>query len=226
MSPGCFSTWLLAIACSLLSACALLSKAEPLVPRYFTPEDTSGIHEGKATVLPPGLEPRKLRLGSVRAGSQLRERIVFRNSSHELGYYEDRRWTERPEAYLRRALARTLFEQRGLVRVVSGPAPTLDIELVAFEEVRGPEHEARAQAIITLDDDRVGSFQQTVTVEQPVRSDAKADDADAAVDALAIALQECVKQIADRVIAMLVSAPAETPTRGDSPLNRRAVGVE
>lgn len=219
--------WLIAMACSLLTACALLSKAEPLMPRYFTPEDGSGVSEGSGAVRPAaGLAPKELRLGNVRSGSQLRERLVFRNSSHELGYYEDRRWTERPEAYLRRALARSLFEERGLVRVVSGSAPTLDVELVAFEELRGREHKARVQVIITLDDDRVGSFQQTVTVEQPVRADTKGDDAAATVDALAIALQQCVSQVADHVIAKLASAPAGAPARVDSPRSSKGVGLE
>jgi cholesterol transport system auxiliary component len=199
------TVWLCAAACGLLAACALLSKTEPLVPRYFTPEDGSPVAAQRATAR--SSETRQLRLGRIRGGSQLRERIMFRDSAHELGYYDDRRWTERPEAYLRRALARTLFEERGVVRVVSGSAPTLDAELVAFEEIRAPEHKARVQVIITLDDDRIGSLQETITVEQPVRRDAKDDDADAVVDALAIALHQCVAQIADRVMTKLVVTP-------------------
>jgi cholesterol transport system auxiliary component len=201
-------TWLGLAACSLLTACALLSKAEPLVPRYFTPENGSTASTApRAPVRAPASETRQLRLGRVMGGSQLRERIMFRDSAHGLGYYEDRRWTERPEAYLRRALARTLFEERGLVRVVSGSAPTLEAELVAFEDILAPEHKARVQVIITLDGDRVGSLQETITVEQPVPGDAQADDADAMIDALAIALGRCVAQIADRVMAKLVVTP-------------------
>jgi cholesterol transport system auxiliary component len=202
------TAWLVAAACSLLTACALFSKAAPLAPRYFTPEDGSAAAAQRGVGQAPASETRQLRLGGVRGGSQLRERIMFRDSAHELGYYEDRRWTERPEAYLRRALARALFEERGLVRVVSGSAPTLDAELIAFEEIRAPEHKARVQVIITLDDDRIGSLQETITVEKPVRRDAPGDDADAAVEALAAALHQCVTQIADRVTAKLVSAPA------------------
>jgi cholesterol transport system auxiliary component len=197
--------WFGPAACSLLTACALLSKAAPLVPRYFTPENGAAAAAApRAPVQPAASETRQLRLGRVRGGSQLRERIMFRDSAHELGYYEDRRWTERPEAYLRRALARTLFEERGLVRVVSGSAPTLEAELVAFEEIRAPEHKARVQVIITLNGDRVGSLQETITVEQPLPRDAKGDDADTTVDALATALHQCVAQIADRVMAKLL----------------------
>lgn len=199
--------WFVALACCLLTSCALLSKAEPLVPRYFTPEDGSGAEAQRPTAQAGASVPMRLRLGNVRGGSQLRERIMFRDSDHELGYYEDRRWTERPEAYLRRAIARMLFEERGLVRVVSGAVTTLDLELVAFEEIRAPKHMVRVQVIVSLDNDRIGSTQETITVERPTRSDAKDDDADAAVTALAVALDDCVAQIADRVMAKLASTP-------------------
>jgi cholesterol transport system auxiliary component len=203
--------WLGVAACSLLGACALLSKAEPLVPRYFTPEDGSSAAEPHA-MLQASASARRLRLASVRGGSQLRERIMFRDSAHELGYYPDRRWTERPEAYLRRALARTLFEERGLLSVASGSLPTLEVELVAFEEVRAPEHKARVQVVITLEDERSGSEQATITIEQPVQSNARGDEAEAAVDALASALQRCVNQIADRVLAKLMAPTAQEPS--------------
>jgi cholesterol transport system auxiliary component len=199
------TAWLGLAACSLLAACALLSKAAPLEPRYFTPEDGATVHAPRVASQPASSESRQLRLGSVRGSSQLRERIVFRDSAHERGYYEDRRWTERPEAYLRRALARALFEERGLVRVVSGVGPMLEAELVAFEELRAPEHAVRVQVIITLDDDRTASLQETISVEQRVTSNAK-DDAEATVDALASALQTCVAQIADRVMVQLSAA--------------------
>ena len=102
-----------------LSACALLGKNEPVVPRYFTPE-----YDGDA----PGTPARsdlQLRLGRVEGWSNVRERMAIRNSAREVFYYEDRRWTERPEIYLRRALSRTLFEERGVVASLSGRTVTL-----------------------------------------------------------------------------------------------------
>jgi cholesterol transport system auxiliary component len=133
---------------------------------------------------------------------------VYRDSDHELGYYEDRRWTERPETYLRRALARALFEDRGLLRVVSGMAPTLEAELVAFEEIRAPAHKVRMQVIITLDDDRVGYLEQTITTEQDVPSD---DNGAAVATALSATLRLGVSQIADLVTAKLSTLPPPTP---------------
>jgi len=207
VNPRTHRTWLAVAACSVLASCALLSKAEPLVPRYFTPENRATARH-HAAPLGVGLEARRVRLGSVSGGSQLRERIVFRSSPHELAYYADRRWTERPEAYLRRALARALFEDRGLVRVASGPAPTLDAELVAFEEIRAPERKVRVQVIMTLDDDHGASQQATISVDRPIRSAGASDDAAAVVEALSIALEQCVAQIAERVVESVGTAAA------------------
>lgn len=191
--------WLsLAVA---LPACALLGKSDPFVPRYFTPE-----YAGRAVAVParPGLQ---LRLGRVEGGSHLRERLAVRNAAHELSYAEDRRWTERPEVYLRRALSRTLFEERGLVESQSGRAVTLDVELVAFEEVEEP-HLGRLQARLALRDDRVALLVETITAEQPVAGGGDGDPAHAAVEALSLALRAGVDRIADRVVARLEQQPA------------------
>lgn len=191
--------WLsLAVA---LPACALLGKSDPLVPRYFTPE-----YAGRAAAVPARPGPQ-LRLGRIEGGSHLRERLAVRNAAHELTYAEDRRWTERPEVYLRRALARTLFEERGLVESQSGRAVTLDVELIAFEEVEQPPG-ARLQARLALRDDRIALVVETITVEQPVARGEEADPARAAVEALSLALRAGVDRIADRVVARLEQQPA------------------
>jgi cholesterol transport system auxiliary component len=111
-----------------------------MMPRYFSPDESRGRAQtaASATAEHEGETHAELRLGRVTAASYLGERIVFRDSNYELGYYEERRWTERPEAFLRRAVARALFEDRGLRRVVSGAATTLDIELTELTELRSP----------------------------------------------------------------------------------------
>ena len=122
----------LAIACCALPmGCALTSKADVVSPRYFSPEPAAGTRSPKAT------DKLELRLGQVSSASHLDERIAYRVGGAEMGFYDDRRWTENPEAYLRRALERDLFEERGLSRIVTGGTPILDIELTAFEELRG-----------------------------------------------------------------------------------------
>jgi len=196
--------FIVGLICCLFSACALLSKAEPRVPRYFSPERvTSGSAAAPAAAAVGGM--RQLRLGNVRGSSELQERIMYRASPHEVGYHDGLRWTERPEVFLRRALAHALFEERGVARALSGVAPTLDVELVAFEELGLPAKRARVQVIMTLEDDQRGSFQQTIVVEQPVQ--AKADAALAGIEALSTALYSCVAQIAARVSEELSNAP-------------------
>jgi len=190
------TTLLLLLGAVVLSDCALLGKNDPLVPRYFTPE-----FDGDAPRAPVRSD-LQLRLGRVEGWSHVRERMAARNSARELFYYEDRRWTERPEIYLRRALSRTLFEERGLVASLSGRAVTLDVELIAFEEIEQP-HKARMQALLVLRDDRIGLLEETITVEQPVGKTEQADQAGAVVDALSQALQAGVTRIADRVVAKL-----------------------
>jgi cholesterol transport system auxiliary component len=180
----------------VLSGCALLGKNDPLVPRYFRPELDGDAPRARVR------SDLQLRLGRVEGWSHVRERMAARTSAQELFYYEDRRWTERPEIYLRRALSRTLFEERGLVASLSGRAVTLDVELIAFEEIEQP-HKARMQALLVLRDDRIGLLEETITVEQPVATTEQADEARAVVDALSRALQAGVTRIADRVVAKL-----------------------
>jgi cholesterol transport system auxiliary component len=186
----------------VLPGCALLGKSDPLVPRYFAPEE--GI---AATPTAPRAELR-LRLGRVVGWSHLRERMALRTASHEYVFREDRRWTERPEIYLRRELVRALFEERGLVEVHSGRALTLDVELIAFEEVEQP-HEARLVARLALRDDRVCLLEETITRVEPIAKSDPPGQARAVVEALTVALHAGVAQLADRVVAKLATVDPE-----------------
>ena len=197
-------TWL-AWAVLGLSGCALLGKSEPLVPRYFAPEAT-GPAAAVAAAAAKGLQ---LQLGRIEGGTYLRERLVVRRSAGELAYREDRRWTERPEVYLRRALARTLFEERGLVELHGGRAVTLDVELQAFEELE-PERQARLQLRLVLRDERLTLLEETFTVEEPIAAGVGPASALAVVEALSRALHLGVARAADAVVARLAleaSAP-------------------
>jgi cholesterol transport system auxiliary component len=185
--------------------CALMSKSEPIVPRYFSPERPGDVvGPGQRA---PGL-PAELRLGRVTSASHLDERLVYRASDYELGYYQERRWTEAPEEYLERRLSRALFEERGLRRVVGGAAATLEVELVAFEEIRAPKRLARVQVIVRLSDQRLVRWEETLTVDRPLAAASTGDGADAAVEGLGSALREIVERIADRVVSELAAPPA------------------
>jgi cholesterol transport system auxiliary component len=181
-----------------LAGCALLGKSEPVVPRYFTPE-----YEGSAAAPAPRGD-LQLRLGRIEASSHLSERMAARRADREIVYREGRRWTERPEIYLRRALSRALFEDRGVVEALSPRAVTLDVSLIAFEEIEEP-HQARMQVQLQLRDDRFGLLDETITVDQPVAAGA-GDPAAAVVEALAQALHAGVMRIADRVAWKLATA--------------------
>jgi cholesterol transport system auxiliary component len=185
-----------AVLCAALClcGCALLGKNAPQVPRYFMAD-----YDGDAPAAPvhTGLQ---LRLGRVEGWAHLRERLAGRHSARELYFYEDRRWSELPETFLRRALERSLFEERGLVQAQSAGGLTLDVELMAFEEIDQP-HEARLQALLVLHDGSTSLLRETITAEQPIAGGA--DPAQAAVDALTLALKDAVRHLSDDVVAAL-----------------------
>jgi len=187
--------------------CALTDKSEPLVPRYFSPERPGEVARPGVT---PATAAPELRLGHITGASYLDERIVYRDSAVELGYYAERRWTEAPEEYLRRRIGRVLFEERGLRHVVSGAAPTLEIELTAFEEIRKPKRIARVQVSVRLQDARLVRWEETLTVDQPI-PEADGDAADQMVAALSVAMASVVERIADRVTKELTPPPAAVP---------------
>jgi hypothetical protein len=54
--------------------------------------------------------------------------------------YEQRRWTEFPSRYLERAMKRALDSTPGIERVENGRVPTLDLELISFDEILAPAH--------------------------------------------------------------------------------------
>lgn len=200
-----------------LPSCALLTKNAPIQPRYFSPDLSPA---GEAIAVSATSGEGRLRLGRVLSGAHLRERMVYRTSSEEMGFYDRRRWTERPEVYLRRALSQALFESGGLTRAVSGSAPHLDAELTAFEEIRGDEHRVRVQIVMKLDGVLGGSLTETVTVEREVAGSDHEEPAPV-VRALAAALAEAVGRIQQEVLAQLALMPsrdaAEIPGAPSAP---------
>jgi cholesterol transport system auxiliary component len=179
-------------------ACAFASKGEPLSPRYFSPAggtSAGGVGAAQANV--------ELRLGQIESAAHLEERIAYRASETELGYYEDRRWTELPEGYLRRQLVQELFEVRGVRRVVSGAGATLDVELVSFEEVREGEPRARLALRFSLRDERRSRLERSLVIEEPLGSPAPDDAGQALAEAMTHALTRAVNDVADQVIRQL-----------------------
>jgi ABC-type uncharacterized transport system auxiliary subunit len=188
------------------SGCALTSKSDSVILRYFA-LDEARTHAANPAP-PPGEHaktasaPLELRLGRVNAASYLKDRIAYRDAN-EVGYYDELRWTEKPEAYVRRALARAFFEDRGIKQLISGSGPTLEVELSAFEELRGSKRAVRVELIWLLRDDQLVSTQRSFVIERPLATTKDvATPADIAT-ALSGALDEGVQRIVTQVTAAI-----------------------
>ena len=143
--------------------CALISRGSSAEWRWYTPE-LSGPSAGSAESQRGG----ELRLGRVTSGTDLGLRIAYGDGLYQIGYYQDLRWTERPQHYVQRALGRALFEQGPFHRALTGEAPTLDVEVVDFEEVKAPTtHAARISLRVVLSTDRV-LFERTILVSKAI----------------------------------------------------------
>ena len=172
----------------LLAGCALTSRSPPVELRYFAPP-------AHAPAVISGEGPL-LRLGRVAPTTLLRERIVHRDSAVERGRYETLRWTDRPEAYVRRALERALFDSHRYEQDVSGDAPTLDVDVLAFEEVRrGPRRFGRVALEYELRDAHRVLAHGTVAIDR----EAAAPNIDAVVVAIGDALDSATAELALRL---------------------------
>jgi cholesterol transport system auxiliary component len=187
------------------SGCALLNKSDSLAFRYFTPEarDRTVAVAGIGPASAPG-RVLYLRLGRVNALSYLKDRIAFRDADYEIGFYDFWQWTETPESYLRRGMQRALFEHARVHQVLSGAGPTLDLELDAFDELRGPAHAARVRVTWTLHDDQSVLLQDTVTVDRPIAIAADGKASETAPQALVAAMSDALGDVIGGIVAEVV----------------------
>lgn len=192
----------LAVAC-LSNGCALLSKSDPVVTRYFSMETAGATSPKQETPPPTAAKLPEVRLGSITGALYLEERLVFRTSANEIRYYRGRRWLEPPEASMKRMLLLSLFEQHGLQQTLSGAGPTLDVHLAAFDEIRLPHRLARIQVVVRLRNDRVVLWQETLSVDRLVVEEKDGDRALETVLAFETALATAMEQVAQRVIHSL-----------------------
>jgi ABC-type uncharacterized transport system auxiliary subunit len=202
------------IACSLLfalSGCALFGKSKPLEIRYF---DLDGDTAGAAAAAPSGLS---LRLGEVSAARHIDRRFVRRTGTHELGYYDIWRWTDRPDVFLTRTLGHDLFERAGITRLVSGAGPTLEVELTALEEVHAKDRShARAAVLARLHDDRLQLWQRSFHADAEIGT---GEPAAALAEALSKALSQVAAQVVEETLKTLPRTvdPAPEPTSATTP---------
>ncbi len=181
-----------------LAACLLGSPPDP--PRYFQPvlpvraaAPAHGAGGSEAAAAP-------LRLARMRSSAYLSERMVWRVSDVEFGFYDSRRWTEHPPHFVEQHLSRELFEVRGLRRARAGRVPILDVELLAFDEVLEPEHETRiVLRAILMDGQNLSLLERTYTEVEALED----GDPASVTHSMGRALDRIVQRVANDIQAAL-----------------------
>lgn len=172
------------LAASLALAGCLLPDP-PALPRYFTPAGPTG---------DAARPPVAVRLGIVRSPLHLREAMTWRRSDVEYGFYEQRRWTELPATYVERALARELFAADAPLATALD-APIVNAELLAFEEVLAPVHEARVALAVEVADARCSRLRRTFVASRPLNG----NDPGAVAHGIGEALDEVVRATGEAI---------------------------
>ncbi len=195
--PKSFYLLLFFVLCAM-PGCALTSKSDALVVRYFEPEVTSS---GATKAAATGAGP-EVRLGRMSAASHLRDRRVVKRGA-ELVFDDEKRWTERPDAYLRRALARALFDEQGVKQAISGVAPVLDCELLHFEEneAENKTKSVRVGVVYAFHDERNVLAGETFSVDVPVEGEGDAN--------VVRAYEKALRQVVDRIVSKVAALPAK-----------------
>jgi len=191
--PG---AWLVSIA---LAGCVF---RQTEAPRYFRPDSAALSPEA---ALDDGAPARTIRLRAVRARPFLRERIVWR-APGEYGMYEQRRWSELPEAYVERAIASALRREAHVDLTDDTRAPSLSANVTAFDEVVSPTHVANVavDASLTAPDGR-RLFERRFAAEAVIAD----DDPRSLVRSMGAALDDVSAQVARSVAETLkVGAPS------------------
>jgi cholesterol transport system auxiliary component len=175
----------------VLAGCAITSKQKPIEFRYFSPEVKT------APAVNPAEAPElTLRLGRVTSSSNLRTPILYRESAIEVREYVSLRWTENPEDYARRSISRALFDSGRFSQGLSRSLPAVDVELVAFEEVRTPRrHAGRVQLRYQLTRELEVLAAGTITKERETKP-----GIEAAVLAIGAAMDQAAEELS-RIVA-------------------------
>ena len=197
-------TWLLA-GLVALGGCLLRT---PDSPRFFRPGSATLDATAEDEVDPPAAGRIAIRLRGVRSEPFLRERIVWRISEVEYGLYEQRRWIDLPAHYVEQALGRRLRETPGL-RLTNDPqAVALHVDVLAFDDVLAPTHEANVTLAVTLEDRAHGRLLMRTL---DARAGIENDDPASMATAMGQALDDAVAQVADAVRLSLQAHRASFP---------------
>jgi len=199
IAPLALVPWLV-----LVGGCVFRDAGEP---RFYRPE--SSMIEGRA-IDPSPASGVPVRLAPVNGTPFLRERIAWRVSEVEYGLYEQRRWTELPPSYVERGLATALRDTPGVRLTDDFRAPTLRVDLVAFDEVLAPVHAAVVELVVSLrDGERRRLLDRTYSAETPIAGDSPS--------ATATAIGRSLDTVVTEVAAAVGAALSGTPTGATAP---------
>jgi len=189
----------------VLGGC-LLRTPDP--PRFFRPGSAALEAAAEDQADPPAAGGIAIRLRGVRSEPFLRERIVWRVSEVEYGLYEQQRWIDLPAHYVEHALGRRLRETPGL-RLTNDPqAVALHVDVLAFDDVLAPTHEANVTLAVTLEDRAHGRLLMRTL---DARAGIENDDPASMAKAMGQALDDAVAQVADAVRLSLQAHRASFP---------------
>jgi hypothetical protein len=145
---------------------------------------------------PAGSGP--LRLRTLSSAAHLREALVVREEGLRYSVLPYDRWTEPPVGWLRLALERMLFESGAFQRAEGSLAAALDVELLAFELLRGPEPAVECSFAVKLTGtDGRSLLDRTISVRRPIQS----EDPARIASGLGLALELAVRDLAGRLAA-------------------------
>lgn len=190
--------------CSLVALCLLggcLTRNEQTRVRYYSLNNIE-------TPVPRASQhwPTTLGIRPLTAASRYRDRILYRVSEVEVGFYPFDRWVEPPEEMVNRLLtelieASGLFQQVAAAEDVQPSSWILSGEVTRFDEVRKPE--GRFAACWLRLELRRARTEQLLWSEMLTATVGLADNTP---EALAQAMSQAVHDVAVQLIARLGSA--------------------
>ena len=194
---------------SLIVVCILggcLAPKQSTEVRYYSinPLPLQDYHVARVWPVPLGVQP-------FTAATRYRDRILYRLSDVEVGFYEYDRWVELPEEMVTRAVMAVL-RNSGLFRMVTlapsvrPPAWLLRGEVIHFDEVRTPpvsQAECGLRLELRRADDEQLLWSKVLTASELLAADT--------TEALAQAMSQAVHDVALELVKQLATAALPTP---------------
>ena len=184
------------ILCCLLGGCLRSGDFTPI--RYYSVDPS--------TITPPSVThtwPIALGVRPLTAASRYRDRILYRLSEVEVGFYEYDRWVEPPEEMVTRVIIATvqaagLFRQVLPADSVQLPAWILSGEVLRFDEVRTGSG-SRAECWLRLELRRARDEQLVWSDQLQTAMPLTSETPEALAQAMSRAVQQMVRELINRL---------------------------